>query len=194
MKTNKDQRQKYTLMKRYNKIWTKIKATTKTKRSSRKRRTLVETNRVKKRSVLGKWKARQVLQKEFVGVQPFIAENKTKLNWKLKTTDAPRKMHNAWSNKNIVFWKVTWFFPMKKGCLGGIPKLWCLYFLDIYWGAGHPQSWVLSIIQLISSFSNPYTWKLTSYKTKHKSISNISVSITMNQPFFASGFNLNHHI
>jgi hypothetical protein len=26
MKTNKDQRQKYTLMKRYNKIWTQIKA------------------------------------------------------------------------------------------------------------------------------------------------------------------------
>jgi hypothetical protein len=44
-------------------------------------------------------------------------------------------MHSAWSNKNIVFWKVTWFLPMKKGCLGGIPKLWRLYLLDIYWGA-----------------------------------------------------------
>jgi hypothetical protein len=31
-----------------------------------------------KLSVLGKWKARQLLQKEFVGVQQFIAENKTK--------------------------------------------------------------------------------------------------------------------
>jgi hypothetical protein len=34
-------------------------------------------------------------QKEFVGDQPFIAANKTKLNLKLKTTDAPRKTHNA---------------------------------------------------------------------------------------------------
>jgi hypothetical protein len=31
-------------------------------------------------SVLGKLNARQLLQKEFVRVQPFIAGNKTKLN------------------------------------------------------------------------------------------------------------------
>jgi hypothetical protein len=31
-------------------------------------------------SALGKRKARQLLQKEFVGVQPFIAANKTKQN------------------------------------------------------------------------------------------------------------------
>jgi hypothetical protein len=48
-----------------------------------------------KLSVLAKWKARQLLQRKFVGVQPFIAENKTKQNGKLKTTDAPRKIHNA---------------------------------------------------------------------------------------------------
>jgi hypothetical protein len=35
-------------------------------------------------------------------------------------------MHNAWSNKNILFWKVTWFLPMKKGVPRGIPKLWRL--------------------------------------------------------------------
>jgi hypothetical protein len=143
-----------------------------------------------KRSVLGKWKARQLLQKKFVGVQPFIAANKTKLKWKLKTTDTPRKTHNAWSNKNIVCWKVTWFLPMKKGCLGGIPKVWRLYFLDISWGdMGIHKLELLSILQLISSFSDPYTWKLHSYKTKHKSISNISVSIILSQPLFASGFN-----
>jgi hypothetical protein len=56
------------------------------------------------------------------------------LTKKTKTTDAPRKTHIAWSNKNIVFWKVAWFLPMKKGCLGGIPNLWRLYFLDISWG------------------------------------------------------------
>jgi hypothetical protein len=35
-------------------------------------------------SVLGKLQARQLLQKKFVGVQPFIAANKTKQNLKLK--------------------------------------------------------------------------------------------------------------
>jgi hypothetical protein len=82
-------------------------------------------------------------------------------------------MHSAWSNKNIVCWKVTWFLPMKKGCLGGIPKL-----------------ELLSILQLISSFSNTCTWKLPSYKTQHNSISNISVSIIMNQPSFCFRFQL----
>jgi hypothetical protein len=54
---------------------------------------------------------------------------------------------------------------------------------------GIPKFELLSILQLISSFSNPYTWKLPSYKTKHNSISNISVSIIMNQPLFASDVN-----
>jgi hypothetical protein len=106
---------------------------TKAKRSSRKREHSLN-DKSKKRSVLGKWKARQLLQKKFVWVQPFIVANKTKQNWKLKTRRS-KKTHSAWSNKNIVCWKVTWFLPMKKGCLGGIPKLWCLYLLDISWGA-----------------------------------------------------------
>jgi hypothetical protein len=55
------------------------------------------------------------------------------------------------------------------------------YFLG--WCMGIPKLELLSILHLISSFSYPYTWKLPSYKTKHKSISNISVSIIMNQPF-----------
>jgi hypothetical protein len=94
-------------------------------------------------------------------------------------------MHSAWSNKNIVFWKVTWFLPMKKGCLGGIPKLWRLYLLDISWGdMGIPKLELLSILHLISSFSNPYTWKLPSYKTQHNSISNVSISIIVNNPFW----------
>jgi hypothetical protein len=46
---------------------------------------------------------------------------------------------------------------------------------------GIPKLELLSILQLISSFSNPYTWKLPSYKTQHNSISNISVSIPLNQ-------------
>jgi hypothetical protein len=54
---------------------------------------------------------------------------------------------------------------------------------------GIPKLELLSILQLISSFSNPYTSKLPSYKTKHNSISNISASITYNQPLFASDFN-----
>jgi hypothetical protein len=84
-----------------------------------------------------------------------------------------------------VCWKVTWFLPMKKGCLGGIPKIWRLYLLDISWGEmGIPNLELLSILHLISSFSNPYTWKLLSYKTLHNSISNVSISIIVNQSFW----------
>jgi hypothetical protein len=51
---------------------------------------------------------------------------------------------------------------------------------------GIPKIELLSILHLISSFSNPYTWKLPSYKTQHNSISNISISIIVNQPFWFS--------
>jgi hypothetical protein len=94
-----------------------------------------------------------------------------------------------------VYWKVTWFLPMKKGCLGGIPKLSRLYLLDISWGdMGVPKLELLSILHLISSFSNPYTWKLPSYKTSHNSISNISISIIVNQPFLVQVSTQKHHI
>jgi hypothetical protein len=84
-----------------------------------------------------------------------------------------------------VCWKVTWFLPMKKGCLGGIPKLWRLYLLDISWGdMGIPKLKLLSILHLISSLSIPYTWKLPSYKTSHHSISNVSINMIVNQPFW----------
>jgi hypothetical protein len=52
---------------------------TKVKRSSRKREHSLNDNS-EKQSVFGKWKARQLLQKKFIGVQPLIAENKTKQN------------------------------------------------------------------------------------------------------------------
>jgi hypothetical protein len=124
-------------------------------------------------------------------IKPFIAENKTKLTKKTKTTDAPRKTHSAWSNKNIVSWKVTWFLSMKKGVPRGHPQALTLVLLEYFlgWCMGIPKLELLSILQLISSHSDPYTWKLPSYKTKHNTISNISVSITYNQPLFASGFN-----
>jgi hypothetical protein len=51
----------------------------KVNRSSRKREHSLN-DKSEKQSVLGKWKAMQLLQNEFVGVQPFIAANKTKLN------------------------------------------------------------------------------------------------------------------
>jgi hypothetical protein len=123
---------------------------TETKRSSKKREHSLN-DKSEKRSVLGKWKARQLLQRKFVGVQPFIAANKTKPNWKLKTTDAPRKTHSAWSNKNIVCWKVTRFLPIKKGCLGGIPKLWRLYLLDISWG-----TWASPSLSFYLFFNSSY--------------------------------------
>jgi hypothetical protein len=71
------------------------------------------------------------------------------------------------------------------GCLRGIPKIWCLYLLDISWGdMGIPKLELLSILHLISSLSIPYTWKLSSYKTSHNSISNISKSMIVNLPFW----------
>jgi hypothetical protein len=86
-----------------------------------------------------------------------------------------------------VCWKVTWFLPMKKGCLGGIPKLWRLYLLDISWGdMGIPKLELSSILHLISSLSIPYTWKLPSYKTSHNSISNVSINMIVNQLFWFS--------
>jgi hypothetical protein len=101
-----------------------------------------------------------------------------------KSKDAPRKTHRVWSNKNIVCWKVTWFLPMKKGRLGGIPKLWRLNLLDISCGdMGIPKLKLFSILHLISSLSIPYTWKLPSYKTSPNSISNISINMIVNQPF-----------
>jgi hypothetical protein len=101
-------------------------------------------------------------------------------------------MHRIWSNKNIVCSKVTWFLPMKKGCLGGIPKLWCLYLLDISCGdMGIPKLELLSILHFISSLSISYTWKLPSYKTSHNSISNVSINIIVNQPFWFR-FHLKH--
>jgi hypothetical protein len=112
-----------------------------------------------------------------------------------KSKDSLRKTYSAWSNKNIVCWKVTWFFPMKKGCLRGIPKLRCLYLLDISWGdMGIPNLKLLSILHLISSFSNPYTWKLPSYKTSHNSISNVSINIIVNQPSLVQVSTQKHHI
>jgi hypothetical protein len=128
-------------------------------------------------------------------IKPFIAANKTKGKLKAKTTDAPRKTHNAWSNKNIVSWKVTWFLPMKKGVPRGHPQPLTIVLLGYLLGCvGIPKLELLSIFQLTSSFSNPYTWKLPSYKTKHNSISNISVSITLHQPFLLQVLTQNHHI
>jgi hypothetical protein len=122
----------------------------------------------------------------------IYCSNQNKRKLKAKTTDAQRKMHRIWSNKNIVSWKVTWFLPMKNGCLGGIPKLWWFYLLDISWGdIGIPKLELWSILYLISSFSNPYTWKLPSYKTLHNSISNVSISIIVNQSLFGSVSNSN---
>jgi hypothetical protein len=96
-------------------------------------------------------------------------------------------MHSTWTNKNIVSWTVTWFLPMKKGCLGGIPKLWRLYLLDISWGdMGIHKLELLSILHLISSLSIPYIWKLPSYKTSHNYISNISISMIINLRFWFS--------
>jgi hypothetical protein len=70
-----------------------------------------------------------------------------------------------------------------------------LYFLDISWGdAWASPSLRFCPFQLISSFSNPYTWKLPSYKTKHKSIRNISVASHIINLFLLHVSAQNHHI
>jgi hypothetical protein len=76
MKTNKDQRQKYTLIKRYKKIWTQIKAKMKTKRSSRKRRTLVETNRVKNGVFLANEKQGNFSKRNLLGSNHLLQQTK----------------------------------------------------------------------------------------------------------------------
>jgi hypothetical protein len=70
-----------------------------------------------------------------LGSNHFIAANKTKQNWKLKQLTLQEKciVHEA-----IKIWCVErWpdFCRWRRGCLGGIPKLWRLYLLDISWGA-----------------------------------------------------------
>jgi hypothetical protein len=62
-----------------------------------------------------------------------------------------------------------------------------LYLYDISWGdMVIPKLELLSILHLISSLSIPYTWKLPSYKTSHNSISNVSINMIVNQPFWFS--------
>jgi hypothetical protein len=76
MKTNKDQRQKYTLMKRYNKIWTQIKAKTKNKRSSRKKRTLVEIIRMKNGVFLANEKQGNFSKRNLLGSNHLLQQTK----------------------------------------------------------------------------------------------------------------------
>jgi hypothetical protein len=40
-----------------------------------------------------------------------------------KNKDSPRKTYSIWSNKNIVSWKMTWYFCWwRRGCLGASPR------------------------------------------------------------------------
>jgi hypothetical protein len=102
-----------------------------------------------------------------------------------ESKDVPRKTHSIQSNKNVVSWKMTWFLPMKKGCLGASPSFdTCTPW--IFFGVTWASPSVSFFLYFISSFSFPYTWKLPSYKISHNSISNISVSIIVNLLFWFS--------
>jgi hypothetical protein len=195
MNTIMDQWSKYTLMQRYNKIWTKSRRKIKAKCSYRKREHSLNDKSAK---IECSWQMKNGVSPPrviFWGPTIYCSkQNKTKQT-ENKSKNAPRKMHSTWSNKNIVCWKVTWFLPMKKGCLRGIPKIWRLYLFDISWGdMGIPKLELLSILHLISSFYNPYTWKLPSYKTSHNSISNISINIIVNQLLLFQVSTQKHHM
>jgi hypothetical protein len=76
-------------------------------------------------------------------------------------------------------------FADEEGVPRGYPQALMLVPLGYFLGwHGNPQAWAFAILHLISSLSNPYTWKLPSYKTSHNSISNVSISIIENQPFW----------
>jgi hypothetical protein len=66
----------------------------KTKSSSGKRRTLVETNRVKNGVFLANEKQGNFSKRNLLGSNNLL-QKKTKLTKKTKTTDAPRKTHSA---------------------------------------------------------------------------------------------------
>jgi hypothetical protein len=84
MKTNKYQRQKYTLMKRYNKIWTQIKAKKCKLNPVAEKKNTRWNDKSEKRSVLGKWKTEHISLQTHDVIQPFIEANQTKENWKQK--------------------------------------------------------------------------------------------------------------
>jgi hypothetical protein len=85
---------------------------------------------------------------------------------------------------------VTWFLPMKKGFLGGIPKFeactsWI--FIGVH---GHPQAWAFVHSSTHLIILQSLHLKTSIIQNQHNSISNISVSIIMNQPPFCFVFQL----
>jgi hypothetical protein len=78
-------------------------------------------------------------------------------------------------------------FGDEEGVPWGHPQALMLVPLGYFLGyMGIPKLELLSILHLISSLSIPYTRKLPSYKTSHNSISNISISMIVNLPFWFS--------
>jgi hypothetical protein len=82
MKNNIDQWSKYTLIQRNNKIWTKIKAKKQKLNAILEKENTRWTIRVKTRVFLAMETERVSLQNKHDVIQPFIAANKTKENWK----------------------------------------------------------------------------------------------------------------
>jgi hypothetical protein len=104
-------------------------------------------------------------------------QNKTKLKAKINTLQEKHIAYEAIKIECLQRWPD--ILVDEEGVPWGIPKLWCLYFLDISWSdMGITKLELLSIFHLISSFSFPYTWQLPSYKTSH--ISNISLCKIVN--------------
>jgi hypothetical protein len=69
-----------------------------------------------------------------------LLQQKKKTESKIK--DAPRKTHSIWRNKNIVSWKMTWYFCWWRRGAMGHPQALMLVLLGYFLGwHGHPQAW-----------------------------------------------------
>jgi hypothetical protein len=106
MKTNIDQRSKYTLIQRNNKIWKKNQGKKRKLNAVLEKENTCWTIRVKTRVFLAMKNRLWLLKKKLLGSNHLLQQTKQKKT-ESESKDAPRKMHRIRSNKNIVSWKMT---------------------------------------------------------------------------------------
>jgi hypothetical protein len=102
-------------------------------------------------------------------------------------------MHRIRSNKNIVSWKMTWFLPIKKGCLGASPSF-DAYTSWIFLGVTWASPSLRFCPYFISSHHSPFPTLENFLHTKLHTIliSNISVSTIVNLHFGSFSTQVKH--